>query len=143
MKTIKKIYVFFLNFRKKRFIRKELQKKFKKLNGSVGTGNTLFGISEYSKTRNNKKLKILTEAIFKSAKIVESDIFQSKDRDQKYNDEKLFNDLKNVIVKHYSDKETELVKKLKEKLIELETDIRRKNIENSKIKNKISKVIKV
>lgn len=136
MKTIKRIYVFFLNFRKKRFIRKELQKKFKELNGSGG--NTLFGISEYSKTRNNKKLKILTEAIFKSAKIVESDIFQSKDRDQKYNDEKLFNDLKNVIAKHYSDKETELVKKLKE----LETDIRRKNIKNSKLKNKISKVIK-
>lgn len=124
MKIMKKMYVFFLNFRKKRFIYKELQKKNKDFNGDT--------------IRNKEKIRILTESIFRSAKIVENDIFQSKDSEEKYNDDKLFNDLKNVISKHYSDKETELVKKIKI----LEADIQRKNTENTKLKNEISKAIK-
>ena len=95
MKTIKEIIkgvqIWFENYNKKRFIRKELKAKFKK-----------------HQKRNDAYLNLLTESLFKASKIVKAEILAQESVKLESENKLLLADVKTVIEKHFEKKITHL-----------------------------------
>lgn len=93
MKFYNKVKEYILNYFKKRTIRKELISCFKMYN-----------------KKSNKRLEILTEALFKASQVVKAELVEKELKNVERENEILFNDIKTVIEKHYKDRENKLIK---------------------------------
>jgi hypothetical protein len=105
MNLYNKIKRYVYGYFKKKIIRQELNKFFKM----------------YQK-KNNKRLNLLTEALFKASQVIKAELIEKEFKNVERENEILFNDIKTVIEKHYKDRENKLIKenqnlekKLKEK----------------------------
>lgn len=125
MNYLKKIKEFFIDFFKKRYIRRELKSKFE-------THQIVMN------KRNNDKLSMLTDSLFRASKIVKFEILEIERKRIENENELLFNDIKKVIDKHYKDREEALTKENEK----LNKQLKLKNDEINEIKEKISTVAK-
>ncbi len=105
MNLYNKIKRYVYDYFKKKIIHQELNKFFKM----------------YQK-KNNKRLNLLTEALFKASQVIKAELIEKEFKNVERENEILFNDIKTVIEKHYKDRENKLIKenqnlekKLKEK----------------------------
>lgn len=127
-----KIRIFITNYRKKRFIRKELAKKYKqfKPTGIMGKLNPTTNIPR------ERRIQELTESIYHASKIVKKQVDEQTTAVSNHSKEALLNKLKNVIDNHYGeiDKENQELKlKLKESILKTN----KYYIANKKIKEAI------
>lgn len=124
MKLIEKVKQFIADFLKKRYIRKELNKKFKQT------------FSEISK-RNREHINHLTNSLFKASLIVKAEMVETEKQKLEKENQLLMQDIKKVIDKHYSKRE-EAIKKNSEYI-----DTAQKTIKKYRAKEKkLDEVVK-
>lgn len=130
-----KIRTFIINYRKKRFIRKELAKKYKqfKPTGVFGKLNPMTSIPR------ERRIEELTESIFHASKIVKKQVDEQTMAVSNHSKEALLNKLKSVIDNHYGEIDREN-QKLKMKLKESASTANKYREQNKKIKETLKKV---
>ena len=132
---LNKIRTFIFNYRKKRFIRKELAKKYKQLkpSGVFGKLNPMTNIPR------ERRIEELTESIFHASKIVKKQVDEETMVVSNHSKEALLNKLKTVIDNYYCeiDKENQ---ELKMKLKESTSTANKYREQNKKIKETLKKV---
>jgi len=152
------IRIYILNYFKKRYIRKELERKFNIYCNETNKSryhyflqafpdrivtNWVWVISRNKGYRNKNKnyLNLLTESLFKASKIVKTNVLDAEKKKIERQNEllnvfsffSLYDDIKSVIEKHYKDRET----KLKQENLKLELKLKEKDRKINKIKEDI------
>ena len=128
---IKKIIIFFKNWRRKRLIRLHIREKYKQYKP---INNIL---RSYPPNRTQKRrIDDLTESIFKASRIVEREINEERELIEGKTQELLLDKLKNVIDQHYNEIEKEN-NKLKSEISKLDSKLKTERKRNTQIKELI------
>ena len=119
MKTLTKLKNWWLDYRKRKYIHKELTAKFNQFH-----------------SKNKNYINVLTEALLKASHVVKADVLETERIKIQHENELFYADVKKLIDKHYQKKEKELDKEKKKLLFK----IREKDEKLNTLRKKVAEI---